>query len=176
MTYALVFQPSVDEDPESPTYLQRPAGSKMVVHFYKDNVWQAAYSIPDKYDFSRPGFDPETKVQIRLTNVDGMATLYMKLEDETDWTEVWTYSYKDGIMPVGYVVLRGEGNQFTATREKYAYGSWYSIDNILLKNYDKNPTLVTVEFESNRIPPKPHYEYKDPYVDSYLIDYTGGKP
>lgn len=176
MTYALVFQPEIDTKADSPTYLQRPAGGKMVVHFYKDNEWQAAYSIPDKYDFSRPGFDPETRVQIRLTNVDGVATLYMKLESETDWTEVWSYRYKNGIMPVGYVVLRGEGNQFTASREEYAYGSWYSIDNILLKNYDMNPTLVTVEFESNRIPPKPDYDYKDPYVDSYLIDYTGGKP
>ena len=176
MTYALVFQPEVDIDPDSPTYLQRPVGDKMVVHFYKDNVWQAMYSIPDKYDFSRPGFNPETRVQIRLTNVDGAATLYMKLQAETDWTEIWTYRYKGGIMPVGYVVLRGEGNQYTASREEYAYGSWYSIDNILLKNYDMNPTLTTVEFESNRIPPKPDYDYKDPYVDSYLIDYTGGKP
>lgn len=174
MTYALVFQTTLDTDPESPTYLQRDGA--MSVHFHKDDVWQAAYDIPAKYDFSRPGFDPETRVQIRLVNVDGAAALYMKLEEEDDWTEIWTYRYKDGIMPVGYVVLRGEGNQFTPDREVYAYGSWYSLDNIMLKNYDKNPTLTTVEFETNRIPPTPDYDYKDPYVDSYLIDYTGGKP
>ena len=74
------------------------------------------------------------------------------------------------------MLLRGEGNQFAATNSEYAYGSWYSIDNILLKNYDKNPSLTTVTFESNRLPIIPDYDYKDPYVDAYLIDYTGGKP
>ena len=176
MTYALVFHPPVDEDPNSPTYLQRPAGSQTTVHFYKDNVWQAAYPIPDKYDFGRPGFDPETRVQIRLVNVDGAATLYMKLVTETEWTEIWTYRYENGIMPVGYVVLRGEGNQYVASRNEYAYGSWYSLDNILLTNYDTNPTLTTVTFETNRIPPMPDCVYKDPYVDSYLVRHTGGKP
>ena len=174
--YALVFHPSVDEDPNSPTYLQRPAGSAMSVHFFSPKGWEGAYELPEKYDFSRPGFDPETKVQIRLASVDGTATLYMKLATEKDWTEIWTYRYADGIMPVGYVVLRGEGNQFTASRNTYAYGSWYSIDNILLTNYDENPTLTTVTFETNRIPPVPDLIYKDPYVDSYLVRYTGGKP
>ena len=46
----------------------------------------------------------------------------------------------------------------------------------MIKNYDKNPTLTTVEFTSNRIPPMPDYDYKDPYVDNYLISHTGGKP
>ena len=100
----------------------------------------------------------------------------MKLQSETEWTQIWTYTYENGIMPLGYVAIRGEGNQFTSTNALYAHGAWYSIDNILLKNYDKNPTLITVSFESNRIPPMPDYDYKDPYVDSYLIDYTGGKP
>lgn len=174
MDYALVFHPPVDENPDSPTYLQR--NGDMTVHFYEDNVWQAAYPIPDKYDFSRPGFDPETRVQIRLVNVDGTATLYMKLAAEKKWTEIWTYAYEDGRMPLGYVALRGEGNQYVASRFNYSYGSWYSIDNILLTNYDENPTLTTVTFESNRIPPVPDRIYKDPYVDSYLVRHTGGKP
>jgi hypothetical protein len=79
-------------------------------------------------------------------------------------------------MPLGYVVLRGEGNQFTGTRNQYYHGGWYSLDNIMIKNYDKNPSLVTVTFESNRIPPVPDYDYKSPFVDTYLISHTGGKP
>ena len=79
-------------------------------------------------------------------------------------------------MPLGYVVLRGEGNQFTGTRNQYYHGGWYSLDNIMIKNYDKNPSLVTVAFESNRIPPVPDYDYKSPFVDTYLISHTGGKP
>lgn len=172
--FALIFQPEIDTDPNSPTYLQRKGS--MGVHFYKDSTWQAVFALPAKYDFSRPDFNPETRVQIRLVNMDGTATLYMKLATETEWTEIWSYGYENGLMPLGYVVLRGEGNQFTTYREEYGYGSWYSIDNIMLKNYDKNPTLVTVGFESNRLPPMPDYDYKDPYLDSYLISHTGGKP
>ena len=174
MPYALIFETGLDTNPDSPTYLQRTGG--LSVHFYKNNAWQGAFGIPAKYAFNSPTFDPETRVQVRLVNMDGKATLYMKLQSETEWTQIWTYTYENGIMPLGYVAIRGEGNQFAATNALYAHGAWYSIDNILLKNYDKNPTLITVSFESNRIPPMPDYDYKDPYVDSYLIDYTGGKP
>ena len=113
---------------------------------------------------------------MRLVNVDGNAILYMKLETETEWTEIWRHSYANGVMPLGYVVLRGEGNQFAGTRNQYYHGGWYSLDNIMIKNYDKNPSVVAVTFESNRVPPVPDYDYKSPFVDTYLISHTGGKP
>ena len=176
MPYALIIETGTDLDPDSPTYLQRHPEGGGSVHFYKDNAWQSATPLPEKYDFTRPGFDPEKKVFVRLANLDGKATLYLKLEEEEGWTEIWSYTYPNGNMPLGYVLFRGEGNQNVGSYSQYDYGSWYSVDNILLKNYDKNPSLVTVTFKSNRLPVIPDYDYKDPYVDSYLIDYTGGKP
>ena len=177
-TYSLIFETGLDTNPDSPTYLQRPAGGGLSVHFY-DNAnggWKSATPIPEKYQFNRVDFDPETRVQTRLVNVDGTATLYMKLETETEWTQIWQYQYENGIMPMGYIVFRTEGNQFTGTRKQYYHGGWFSMDNIVIKNYDRNPTLVTVEFESNRLPVIQDYDYKDPYLDSYLISHTGGKP
>jgi hypothetical protein len=108
--------------------------------------------------------------------MDGSATLYMKLLDETEWTYIWSVNYANDIVPLGFIAFRTEGNQFTATRNQYYHGGWFSIDNLMVKNYDKNPTLTTVTFESNRLPVIPDYDYKDPYVDTYLISYTGGKP
>lgn len=175
-TYALVFETGVDTDLNSPTYLQRVPGGGMSVHFYDHNVWAGAYGIPEKYAFNSVDFDPETRVQIRLVNIDGSAILYMKLSTETKWTEIWKHTYENGIMPLGYVVIRTEGNQYTETRLDYYHGGWFSIDNLKVRNYDKNPTLTTVEFESNRIPPMPDYPYKSRYIESYLIKYTGGKP
>ena len=173
--YSLIFETGFDLDPNSPTYLQRPANGNLSVHFYH-NGWKGATNIPDKYAFNRPDFDPETRVQIRLVNVDGTAILYMKLTTEIQWTEIWKFNYENGVMPLGYIVMRGEGNQFSGTREDYYQGGWYSLDNIMIKNYDENPSLVTVTFESNRIPPMPDYAYIDPFVDSYLPRNTGGKP
>ncbi len=174
--YRLIFETGLDLDPNSPTYLQRPANSSLSVHFYDPNGWKGATPIPAKYAFNNPSFDPETVVQMRLVNVDGNAILYMKLDTETEWTEIWRHAYANGVMPLGYVVLRGEGNQFAGTRNQYYHGGWYSLDNIMIKNYDKNPSLVAVTFESNRIPPVPDYDYKSPFVDTYLISHTGGKP
>lgn len=173
--YSLIFETGLDLKPDSPTYLQRPANSSLSVHFYH-NGWKSATPIPAKYAFNHPSFDPNTVVQMRLVNVDGSAILYMKLDTETEWTEIWRYSYANGVMPLGYVVLRGEGNQFTGTRNQYYHGGWYSLDNIMIKNYDKTPNLISVTFESNRIPPVPDYDYKSPFVDTYLISHTGGKP
>ena len=173
--YQLIFETGLDTDPNSPTYLQRPAGGGLSVHFYH-NGWKGATPIPAKYAFNSPSFDPETVVQIRLVNVDGSAILYMKLETETEWTEIWRYTYENGVMPVGYIVMRGEGNQYTDTRNQFYMGSWYSLDNIMIKNYDKTPNLIKVTFESNRIPPVPDYNYESRFVDTYLISHTGGKP
>lgn len=174
--YRLIFETALDTNPNSPTYLQRPAGGGASVHFYDPTGWKGSYPIPEKYNFALANFDPETRVQIRLVNVDGVATLYMKLLDETQWTQIWSTTYANGVMPLGYVAFRSEGNQFAATRNQYYHGGWFSIDNIMIKNYDKNPNLTTVTFESNRLPVIPDYDYKDPYVDTYLISYTGGKP
>ena len=174
--YRLIFETGLDLNPDSPTYLQRPANGGLGVHFYDSTGWKGATPIPAKYAFNHPSFDPNTVVQMRLVNVDGSAILYMKLETETEWTEIWRHSYANGVMPLGYVVLRGEGNQFAGTRNQYYHGGWYSLDNIMIKNYDKNPSVVAVTFESNRVPPVPDYDYKSPFVDTYLISHTGGKP
>lgn len=174
--YRLIFETSLDGNPESPTYMQRAPGGRMSVHFYDPAGWKSATPIPEKYDISQPTCDPEKRVQVRLLSVDGSATLYMKLQEETEWTEIWTYSYANGIMPTGFINIRTEGNQFAANRTQFYRGGWFSLDNIMIKNYDKNPSLTTVTFESNRLPIVPDYNYKDPYVDTYLIDYTGAKP
>ncbi len=174
--YRLIFETALDTNPNSPTYLQRPAGGGASVHYYDPTGWKGSYPIPEKYNFALADFDPETRVQVRLVNVDGSAALYMKLPEETEWTKIWSVLYDDGIMPLGFVAFRSEGNQFAGTRSQYYHGGWFNIDNIMLKNYDKNPNLVTVTFESNRLPVIPDYDYKDPYVDTYLISYTGGKP
>ena len=173
--YRLIFETGLDTNPESPTYLQRPAGGSLSVHFYVGNAWKGATPIPAKYAFNAPGFDPETRVQVRLENMDGMAILYMKLQDEAEWTQVWSYTYPNGLTPSGYIVLRTEGNQNVPSYSQYYHGGWFSIDNIMVKNYDMNPNLTTVTFKSNRLSPVPDYVYKDPYDDSYLIDNTGGK-
>ena len=174
--YRLIFENALDTNPDSPTYLQRPAGGGASVHYYDPTGWKGSYAIPAKYNYALADFDPETRVQVRLVNVDGTATLYMKLLDETEWTQIWSTTYANGVMPLGFVAFRSEGNQFAGTRNQYYHGGWFNIDNIMLKNYDKNPTLTTVTFESNRLPKIEDYDYKDPYVDSYLISYTGGKP
>lgn len=174
--YRLIFETALDTNPDSPTYLQRPAGGGASVHYYDPTGWKGSYAIPEKYNFALANFDPETRVQVRLVNMDGSATLYMKLLDETEWTYIWSVNYANDIVPLGFIAFRSEGNQFTATRNQYYHGGWFSIDNLMVKNYDKNPTLTTVTFESNRLPVIPDYDYKDPYVDTYLISYTGGKP
>ena len=108
----MIFETGIDLNPDSPTYLQRPANGSLSVHFYDPTGWKGATPIPEKYHFNNPSFDPETKVQIRLVNVDGYATLYMKLETETEWTEIWKHSYDNGVMPLGYVIMRTEGNRY----------------------------------------------------------------
>lgn len=172
--YRLIFETPLDLDPDSPTYLQRGNGG-LSVHFYDPTGWKGAYAIPRKFDYSRADFDPETRVQVRLENMDGMAVLYMKLQDEADWSQVWSYTYPNNLTPLGFITLRTEGNQNVSSYGQYYHGGWFSIDNIMVKNYDMNPNLTTVTFKSNRLTPVPDYVYKDPYDDSYLIDNTGGK-
>lgn len=170
--YAIIFDAPIDHDAESETYGQRTG--KMSAQLYIDSNYVTSVAVPEKYAFLQPGFDDT--VRVCVNNVDGQMVLSLKLKDEAEFTEIMRYAYKNGMMDTGYIVLRGEGNQYTDEYQTMIRGSYYSIDNIIVKNFDKNPTIKKVDFTSNIIPPVPDYDYTDPYTDSYLITHTGGKP
>lgn len=129
-------------------------------------------TIPDKYGFMNAGF--EGTVRVKLSVRDGIINLYVRLVEESAWFKIFSYQMKDGYTPVGYVILRGEGNQFVTDRTMYS-GSTYSLDNIVITNYDAKPQKVEVGFTSNVLPYWTDYKYVDTWTDDYLIRNTKGK-
>ena len=128
--------------------------------------------LPDKYSMFRKGF--EGKVRVRLKVIDGKMTVSLKLTDEYDYTEIYSYEFANGYTPSGYVSFHGEGNQFVAGRTYYG-ASYFTLDNIQITNFDVNPSVIKVGFTGNLIKPLSDYSYVNSWSDSYLVVFTKGK-
>lgn len=128
--------------------------------------------LPDKYSMFKEGF--EGKVRVRLSVIDGKMTVCVKLVEEYEYTEIYSYEFANGYTPFGYVSLHGEGNQFVAGRQFYG-ASYFTIDNIQIANYDDKPNTVKVGFKSNIVEPTGDYSYINTWTDQYLVLFTKGK-
>lgn len=128
--------------------------------------------LPDKYSMFKDGF--ENKVRVRLSVIDGKMTVGVKLVEEYEYTEIYSYEFANGYTPFGYVSLHGEGNQNIAGRQFYG-ASHFTIDNIQIANYDDKPNTVKVGFKSNLVEPTGDYSYINTWTDSYLVVFTKGK-
>ena len=128
--------------------------------------------LPEKYSFFKPGF--EDSVRVRLSVIDGVMKVSVKLVDEYDFTEIYSYEFKNGYNPSGFVSLHGEGNQYVINRTMYS-ASYFNLDNIEITNYDYKPNVITVGFTTNVLKPIGDYEYVNTWSDSYLLQFTKGK-
>ena len=128
--------------------------------------------LPDKYSFFKPGF--EDTVRVRLSIIDGVMKVSVKLVDEYNFTEIYSYEFANAYTPTGYVSLHGEGNQFVTGRTTYS-ASYFNLDNIEITNYDYKPNVVTVGFTTNVLKPLGDYAYVNTWSDSYLLQFTKGK-
>lgn len=177
--YTLYFGESMDNDMESETFGDRTyTGVRLAAAGIN---LPRAISGPDAPEALREGYDFLSKgytgknVRIRVRMIDGYLTVGVKHVDEVEFHEVLSYRFKDGTT-TGYVAIRCEGNNNASTRNDYVRGSYYSVDNILLLNYDKNATITkNITFTGN-VKNVQDYDYRDPYTDDYLITNTGGKP
>ncbi len=101
-------------------------------------------AYPEKYKF----FDKDAgPFSIKVTMVDSLVTVYMKWIEETEYTKVNSY-YMNGETPTGYVHIwsNGRGN--------------FAIDNLRIKNLDKQPQLIEVEYASSHIAKPADYDYQ----------------
>ena len=134
---------------------------------YKQSV-----SVPEKYAMFNAEF--QGTVRLKFAVKDGKFAFFMRLLSESEWTKVYEYEFAGGYTPTGYVGLRGEGNQYVASRTMKS-ASFYDIDNIVLTNYDAVPNVVKTGFESNVLPVWTDYKYVDTWTDDYLISHTKGR-
>lgn len=128
--------------------------------------------LPDKYDVFSVGYTD--KLTVRIVVIDGKLYVGVKLADEYDFYDLYEYSFENDTTPYGFVAIHGEGNQFVTGRTLY-HGSYFTLDNIELTNYDNKPEIVKVGYTSNILPPIPDYDYVDPWTDDYLLYNTLGK-
>ena len=129
-------------------------------------------ALPEKYAFFKPGF--EDTVRVRLSIIDGVMKVSVKLVDEYNFTEIYSYEFANGYTPTGFVSLHGEGNQFVKKRTNYS-ASYFNLDNIEITNYDYKPNVITVGFTTNVLKPLGDYAYVNTWSDSYLLQFTKGK-
>ena len=148
-------------------------GDTALFFIYDGSYRAAGIVLPEKYRFMNEGFTGKVRIRVRVC--DGVLTVGLKLIDELEYEEVYRFEYPNGLTTTGYVGLGGTSNQFASSFKQYMRGSFYKIDNIVICNYDINPTLVQTSFKSNVLTPIPDAEYNDPYVEDYLIINTGGK-
>ncbi len=149
---------------------KRTGGTQVV--FVHRGKYVKFTQLPKKYAFFDEGF--EGTVGVRIGVINGKLSVGLKLKDEFKYETVYEYEFENSYTPVGFVGVRGEGNQFVTTR-KIISGSTYSLGNISVVNYDKKPNIVEVGFKSNILPKIGDYQYVDTWTDDYLISFTGGK-
>lgn len=149
---------------------KRTGGTQLV--FVHRGKYTAFIPLPEKYAF----FDEEFKnvVGVRVSVIEGKLAVGLKLKDEFKYDTVYEYEFENKYTPVGFMGLRGEGNQFVANRT-ILQGSTFSFGNISVVNYDKKPNIVEVGFTSNILPKIGDYQYIDTWTDDYLVSFTGGK-
>ncbi len=162
-----VIEDGVEKEIDNPNLYER--NGKTVFQFVYNGKYLANFAVPEKYAFLDREFDEETHVCVKIRMVDGVLSVYMKLLEEVNYTEIYRYVYQNSNVSTGYVVIRGEGNQYTANYSKYVQGSYYSLSKILLTNLDNNPNTINTTFVSNRKPIVEDVEYIDTYDDGYLL-------
>ncbi len=173
-TYAVVFDFPLNMDENDPNKGERRSDRSMVVGFYAKGENYVQYTIPEKFAFMAPEF--EERVRVKMTNVDGKFVLSMKLVEEAEYTDIFVYEYPNGLMPEGFIALRGGSNRWVPNLWNNVQNfSEYTLDNIMLKNMDNNPNAIEVDYQSNRLTFVPDYIYYDHYTDDYLVSHTGGK-
>lgn len=148
---------------------------KTQLHFTYMGGWGHA-DVPEKYGFFNEGYDGEP-VRVRVRVIDGVLTVGVKHKSEVVYTEIFRYAFENKLAPLGYVSLGSSNNEYVpSTYKDYITASYFTLDDIKIFNYDKNPTSVDIPFVSNRKNSIADYDYVDRYTDDYMIWNTGGKP
>lgn len=151
----------------------RRTGNTSLYFKFEGQYKAAGIVLPEKYRFMNEGFEGQVRIRVRVS--DGVLTVACKLVGELEYEEIYRFEYPNGLTTTGYVCLGGSSNQFASTYKQFISGSFYTLDNIVICNYDKNPTLVQTLFKTNILTPILDAEYIDPFTDDYLIINTGGK-
>ena len=133
------------------------------MYMIQKGIYQPAVKIPKKYAFFDEDFDPETVVTIRVTVLDGVVRIGMKIKDEIAFTEIFSYEYPDLYTPEGNVSIYCEGNQYVENRILLT-GSTYKVDNVGLYNWDENGNVIEIGYTSNVPDFIGDYEYTDPWI------------
>ena len=99
----------------------------------------------EKYPFFAE--EEERGISVKISVIDAHVTIGMKWIDEKDFTTIGEYDVADGTTPLGYVHIWtcGPGN--------------FAVDNIKMKNLDKEPNLVEVEFATSKFEVPEDYVY-----------------
>ena len=138
---------------------------KTTVCLVQKGVYQRFVEVPSKYAFFDADFDPQTVVTIRVLVLDGRMSVGMKLKDEAEFTEVYSYEYENSFTPSGHISIYSEGNQYyTDDRKNFDIGSTYTLDNLGLYNWDENGNVIDTGYTSNIPDYVSDYDYVDPWV------------
>lgn len=121
--------------------------------------------LPKKYAFFDEGFDTKTVVTVRVTVLDGVMRVGVKLKSESEFYELCYFNYPEGYTPNGHVSIFAEGNNNIPTR-KIDIGSSYRIDNLGLYNWDENGNYVDPGYQSNVPEFAEDYDYVDTWTET----------
>ncbi len=105
----------------------------------------------------------DTGFSVKVSVVDSHVKVGLKWLYEKEFTTVAEYNMADGSTPLGYVHIWtcGPGN--------------FGVDNIKMKNLDKNPNLVEVEYKASGIKVPKDWEYtEDLGKEANAKEQTGG--
>lgn len=106
---------------------------------------------------------------IKLTMVEGVMTVNLKLPSEARYTTIYTFNgFDSGFTSTGYICFWAGGNDFVANKN-YELRSFYKIDDIKIENLDNKPNYKETEFVSNRVDPIPDFDYNDTWTDDFLV-------
>lgn len=101
------------------------------------DVWEAFYDADCNRNFT-----------VRLSMIDSVATVYMKWQDETNFTEVMKYQISERT-PTGYIHIWTTSNPAN-----------FAIDNLSIINKDEDPNLVEPEYASSILEVPEDFKYE----------------
>lgn len=121
-------------------------------------------SVPKRYAFFDEDFNPDTIVTVRVTVLDGVMRVGVKLKSESEFYELGYFEFPESYTPNGHVSIFAEGNNNILTR-KINIGSSYRIDNLGLYNWDENGNYVDPGYQSNVPEFAEDYDYIDTWTE-----------
>lgn len=125
--------------------------------------------LPNEWNFWNNDVAQDRTMFIRVSVIDGMISLELKYEDQTEYTQV--YSKYLGYTPLGYVQIwsTGHGPNVTDVAAEQISSTSFKLDNIALTNKDDSPLTRVVSFETNKLTIPPDFPYVDTWNDADLV-------